>query len=321
MSPGEDTAGQRDAADVLGHIADRTSMRWYIEPTHESDPSKVEIALRERVKELNCLYGITQLAETEPDSMEDFLAKVVDILPPSWQYPEITCARITFEGRSYQTRSFKATKWRQAARIFVFSEPKGEVEVFYLEERPPSYEGPFLREERTLLDAVAERIGAVAMRLEADRELQESNKQLTIERQALQEANTALRAVLARIEEEKRAIHKDIQANVEKVLMPIIYAMLTEVPKPQRKYVDLLRDNLLEITTPFASELSSRSQSLTPTEMTICNMVRSGLSSKEIAEMRGVASATISRHRERIRRKLGIANSKVNLTTYLQTIL
>ncbi len=201
----------------------------------------------------------------------------------------------------------------------MFNEPVGEVEVFYTQQKPALYEGPFLREERTLLDAVAENISAVAMRLSAERKLQETNKQLTVERESLREANAALRSVLARIEEEKLKIHKDIQANVQKVLMPIIFALLTEAPQPQRKYVELLRDNLMEISSPFINQLTQKFQSLTPTEIAICNMIRTGLRSKEIAQLRGVSIATISRHRERIRRKLGIANKDVNLTSYLQT--
>ena len=95
------------------------------------------------------------------------------------------------------------TKWRQSSQILSYNEPSGEVAIFYREERPAADEGPFLKEERALLDAVAERIGTIAMRISAERELQEINKQLTLERKALQETNAALRTVLARIEEEK----------------------------------------------------------------------------------------------------------------------
>jgi len=147
------------------------TFRWRIPPSEESDPSKVEWALRERIKELNCLYGVAQLAENASDSIDEFLRRVVNILPPSWQYPEITCARLVLKGKTYKTKGFKATKWRQSARIVVFNEPVGEVEVFYLKECPPFYEGPFLREERALLDAVAEHVGAVAMRLSAKNDL------------------------------------------------------------------------------------------------------------------------------------------------------
>ena len=93
-------------------------MRWFILPSEESDPSKMERALRERIKELNCLYGITRLAESGPDSLEEFLRRVANILPPSWQYPEITCARITFDGTVYKTGNFKSTRWRQSSDVY-----------------------------------------------------------------------------------------------------------------------------------------------------------------------------------------------------------
>ncbi len=295
--------------------------RWVIPPTAEVDPGKVEIALRERIKELNCLYGITRLPESGLGSLDEFLQRVCNILPPAWQYPEVTCARITLRGKVCKTQGFKVTKWRQAAEILVFGETAGQVEVFYLQERPALYEGPFLREERALLDAVAEHIGAFVMRLSAEQKLQETNKQLMVEREALREANAALKAVLSRIEEEKLKIRKDIQANVEKVLMPVIYALLTEVPPAQKRYVELLRDNLTEIASPFIQQLTSKHHALTPTEISICNMIRTGLRSKEIAQTRGISTATVSRHRERIRRKLGLANSDANLTTYLQTTM
>jgi len=292
---------------------------WRIPFNHEIDHSKLMIALRERIKELNCLYGIAQLAERHPDSIEDLLRDLVNFLPFSWQYPEITCARIVFKGKTYKSKGFKVTKWRQTSRILMYNEPVGEVAIFYLEECPPADEGPFLREERALLDALAERIGTTAMRISAELELQEMNKQLTLERKSLKEANSALRTVLARIEEEKQEIHMNLRDNVDKILMPILHALALDLTSTQRKYVELLRTNLEEIVSPFVSHLSKTHLSLTPTEVSICNMIRSGLRTKEIAEMRGVSASTIHRHREHIRRKLKITNSETNLMTYLQS--
>jgi len=285
----------------------------------EIDPAKVEVALLERIKELNCMYGMAILAERYSDSIEDFLRNLINILPPSWQYPEITCARILFDGKTYKSRGFNSSKWRQSSRILMYNEPMGEVEVFYLEEMPPEDEGPFLKEERLLLDAIAEQIGKTAVRISAEQELRELNKQLTVERKALQEANAGLRAVMARIEEEKMNINKNIQANVEKILMPILHALSLELPKSQKKYAEILRTNLEEITSPFINQLSRRFYSLTPTEIKICKLIRNGMRTKEIARIQGVSVATINRHREHIRRKLDIINRDVNLTTYLQS--
>jgi len=158
----------------------------------------------------------------------------------------------------------------------MYHEAVGECGIFYLEECPPADEGPFLKEERALLDAVAEQIGTIATRISADLELQETNQQLTLERKALQEANTALRLVLTRIEQEKQEIHRDIKMNVEKILMPILNALALQLSPSQKKYVEMLQTNLEEVTSPFISQLSLSYHSMTPTEIAICNMIRNG---------------------------------------------
>ena len=292
---------------------------WRIPFSEETEQVKIESALHERIKELNCLYGVSQLAERNFNSLDNMLEALVGFLPHSWQYPDVTCSRIVFKEKNYKSGGFKVTEWRQSARIYIYSEPVGEVAMFYLEERPPADEGPFLKEERALLDALADQIGIIATRISAEEELQESNKQLNLERKALQESNTALRTVLKRIEEEKNEIYKYIKTNVDKILMPILHALDLELPQTQRKYIELLKTNLEEITSPFINHLSNSYHSLTPIEITICNMIRSGLRTKEIAQMRGVSTATVNRHRENIRRKLKVTNSDVNLATYLQS--
>jgi DNA-binding CsgD family transcriptional regulator len=295
------------------------ALLWRIPFPTEIGPDEVEPALRERIKELNCLYGVSQLAERYLYSMDDLLQELVNFLPHSWQYPAITRARILFKGKTYKSDGFKVTNWRQSSRIYLYHEAVGELSIFYLEECPPADEGPFLKEERALLDAVAEQIGTIATRISADLQLQDTNRQLTLEREALQESNTALRIVLARIEQEKQEIHRAVGTNVEKILMPILHTLALQLPPDKTQYVDMLRTSLEELTSTFVSQLSVSYHSMTPTEIAICNMIRNGMHTKEIADMRGVSGATISRHRENIRRKLKITNQDVNIATFLQS--
>ena len=292
---------------------------WEIVPGEESDPAKVVHALGERIKELNCLYGIAQLAERFPSSLRDVLAGAVRVLPPAWQYPETACACIVYDGVRYESDRFSLSPWRQSSRILASGKVAGEVIVGYRDERPPSFEGPFLREERTLINAVAEYLGVLACRITAERELQEANRLLTVERESLRESNIALRTVLAKIDEEKKELRRDLHANVEKILLPILNAMSLESPPARRGYVDLLRRNLLDITAPFTRRLSTAFQKLTPTELAVCNMIRSGMRTKDIARLRGISPATVNRHREHIRRKLQLANRGLNLTSFLQS--
>ncbi len=117
--------------------------------------------LIERVKELGCLYGISRLVENEDNSLDDIFRGVVELIPPSWQYPEVTCARITLRNKVFKTANFAETAWRQAETILVNGKPSGIVEVYYLEEMPHAYEGAFLKEERDLIHGIAERLGHV----------------------------------------------------------------------------------------------------------------------------------------------------------------
>jgi PAS domain S-box-containing protein len=127
--------------------------------------------LGERIKELNCLFGLSKLVEEPGIDLEGILQGAVEILPPGWQYPKETCGRVVFENAEFRTYNFKATEWKQSAPIVVYGEVVGAIEVYYLEEKPQSYEGPFLVEERRLLNALAEQLGRVAERIKAEGEL------------------------------------------------------------------------------------------------------------------------------------------------------
>lgn len=288
-------------------------------PKEGPDPRGIEHALRERVKELRCLYGIAKLVERHEPSLEALFQRAVDLLPPSWQYPEVTCARILFEGKEYRSAGFMETGYKQAADILMSGKKVGVVEVCYTRKMPTADEGPFLHEERALIDAVAERLGRTAKRIRMEEELRSAYGQLQVERRALQESNAALRTVLSRIEDEKGAIKEAIMANVDKIIMPILHALETEVEPDKKGYVRLLARNLEEITSPLVDRLARRFLKLTPAELRTCNMIRMGLSSKEIAQIRHVSPATVSRQRESIRQKLAIKGKNVNLVTYLQS--
>jgi PAS domain S-box-containing protein len=134
--------------------------------------------LGKRVNELNCLYGISRLRENRGLSLGAILKRTVALIPSAWQYSEITCARIILEGQEFTTDNFRETDWRQASDIVVNGERSGVLEVFYLEERPEADEGPFLKEERKLIDAIAERLGKITERKRAEEMLQEAYYEL-----------------------------------------------------------------------------------------------------------------------------------------------
>lgn len=127
--------------------------------------------LRERLKELRCLYQIAEIIARDDTSLEDTLSEIAGALPPAWQYPEITGARIILYGAEFKTERFMENEWMQAADIQVDGNRAGTVEICYTEERPVSDEGPFLKEEREMLQLIAGKIGDLCERIHARQDL------------------------------------------------------------------------------------------------------------------------------------------------------
>jgi hypothetical protein len=117
--------------------------------------------LAERIKELNCLYGISNLFENQDVSLSWIMQRAVELIPAAWQYPENACARIRLDGGQYTTRNFKPTRWRQNTRIILNERHVGDVEVYYIQEPPNLGGSPFLDEEERLLRAIGERLSKV----------------------------------------------------------------------------------------------------------------------------------------------------------------
>jgi len=129
--------------------------------------------LGERVKELSCLYGIDEIGREEELTIEQILEKTVVLIPLSWQYTEITEGRITFEGKEFRTKNFKKTKWRQTSDIVIDRRKVGSIEICYLKAMSEDYEGPFLREERNLIDSIAIRLSGLIQRKRAEAQIRD----------------------------------------------------------------------------------------------------------------------------------------------------
>ncbi|MGR3304171.1 MAG: LuxR C-terminal-related transcriptional regulator [Candidatus Scalindua sp.] len=171
---------------------------------------------------------------------------------------------------------------------------------------------PFIVEiAKKRLQISARLIGALVASRQAEKEVKEQKR-------ALEQKNIALSEVLGQLEIEKEQIKDNVITNAENLLLPIIQKL--RLKGESRKYVQLLRKNLQELTSSFGTRLTEKRAKLTSREIEICNMVRNGLRSKEIASLLNISSLTIEKHRINIRRKLGIINKDINLTSFLKTL-
>ncbi|HBP89382.1 MAG TPA: hypothetical protein DD706_16980, partial [Nitrospiraceae bacterium] len=181
--------------------------------------------LQERVKELTALHATAQLFQNESLSTEELLRRMAELIPPSWQYPEVTAARIRFGQMEIATANFVSSRWSQRVDFVCRDGTTGEIEVVYLEERPQEVEGPFLQEERNLLDSLGEMV-----RLQLDRKRTEA---------ALREAHDVL---------EQRVQHRTTELTAANQLLSGEVAQRKEaeqkleglVAKIQRNHDDLI---------------------------------------------------------------------------------
>ena len=138
--------------------------------------------------------------------------------------------------------------------------------------------------------------------------------------QALLEKNVTLREVLNQISSEKDALKDQIALNLDEAVIPTLQRIKENAGPAQLQLLDQLEQELRNVSAPFLETLKGRHPKLTPRETEICRLIKNSLTSKQIAETLRISLATVHKHRELIRRKLGLANVDANLTSYLQSM-
>ncbi len=137
----------------------------------------------------------------------------------------------------------------------------------------------------------------------------------------LEEANTALKVLLKRREENKTELERNVLANMKELVLPFLEKLQnSKLNEKQKVFINIMEFNINDIISPFVQELSSKFLNLTATEIRIANIIKQGKSTKEIADMLNMSPRTIDLHRYNIRKKLGINKKKTSLATYLLSL-
>ena len=137
-----------------------------------------QLALRERVKELTCLYGIARLVDHPDVPLDEIFQGAVELLPPAWLYPQLCSARIVIDGETYLSNGYTSGCSQLQSRITSDGQERGFVEVTYSRKMPELDEGPFLDEERHLLDTVAKELWLISDKCRAAQESELLQEQL-----------------------------------------------------------------------------------------------------------------------------------------------
>lgn len=119
--------------------------------------------LQERAKELHTLYKVHELINQPDSSIDEVCRNIGEVLPQGWQYPSVCWAKVTLENVVYQPPRMTETPWVLRSDVVLQGEKVGCIEVFYSRQMPRADEGPFLKEERKLLDTISERLSHFLM--------------------------------------------------------------------------------------------------------------------------------------------------------------
>jgi len=183
-----------------------------------------------------------------------------------------------------------------------------------LEQRVDERTGELVRANVRLKKEIEER-------KQAELSLLQKEEELRLKSINLEEANTALKVLLKRGEQDKNELEDKVLSNIKELALPYVEKLRnTGLDDKQKTLLEILESNLNDIVSPFLKKLSSQYLNLTPTEIQVANLIREGKSTKEIAEVLTISERAIEFHRNNIRDKLGLKKSKANLRSYLMTL-
>lgn len=155
---------------------------------------------------------------------------------------------------------------------------------------------------------------------EACLRLEEVNQELLVKENALEEKSVVLNGILGQVENDKNRLKSQINSNMEKIVVPILHILRERVDHQNQNFISLLDSCIKDITSPFINRLESNYNRLSLREIEICNMVKNGLSTKDIARTLSTSTETVRKQRLQVRKKLGLTGKDVNLAGFLRNL-
>lgn len=165
----EDLVNQRTAELSAANETLRQEIRERTTAEHMMRQRTAE--LDDTIRQLQCLYAISRLMERHDIPLQDLITKTIGLIPFAWLNPESIGVRVTLQEQEFKTDRFRETQWKQTADILLHGQSIGLLEVVYLGEKPKADIGPFLKEDKSLIEAVAERLGGTLERMKTAEKL------------------------------------------------------------------------------------------------------------------------------------------------------
>ena len=123
-----------------------------------TERKQVEVALKERVKEIQCLQSISSIIDKESLTVGKFFNKVITMIPLGMQYPEKTGCRLIYNDQIFQTCNYLQNQYAISSDLITKNKKSGNIEVCLLHEHPETTKELFLKEEKELINTIAKMV-------------------------------------------------------------------------------------------------------------------------------------------------------------------
>ncbi len=293
--------------------------------TEQQDTAWLKRMLAEREKELDGVYRLATLFSQPAEHLGSLIDRTAEILRTSMQFPEATGVHINLEHESAHIHAYgEEVDGYTVTRTYSIDR---ELSVSVRYHREGVQNGAQAAEltiddrERRLIDTTATLLANVLQRFDTDEALRESTRALQTQADQLEHKNIALREVLGQIEQEKQEMLARSQRHLNTFVTPLLQRLQerSELSDHDREALSQLSTAIDRLFSDIPDGLGESGDRLSPRELEICGLIRGGMASKEIAAFLSISDATVERHRNTIRRKLGLAGRPVNLTSWLRT--
>lgn len=291
----------------------------------QQDIDSLKRMLVEREKELDGVYGLATLFSRPTEHLGRLIDRTAEILRISMQFPSATAVNIDLEHESAHLDARGDEVDSYTVRRTYSIDRELSISVRYhrgsLDDGAADGELVIDDREHRLIDTTATLLANVLQRFDTDDALRESTRALQAQADQLEHKNIALREVLGQIEQEKQEILARSRRQLNTFVEPLLQRLRDRsgLSETDREALSQLSTAIDRLFSGIPDGLGEAGDRLSPRELEICGLIRGGMANKEIAAFLSISDTTVERHRNTIRRKLGLAGRPVNLTSWLRT--
>lgn len=255
--------------------------------------------LREREKELDCLYHLAGLFAGYSGDEETLLRTVSTELRQAMNRPDKCEIRLV-------TDSSGSGEQRGPDRDFRSDFKLDDRESLFMEMNFTGSGGILLAREKNLLETVLKFTGEGLLKLRGTN--------------LIKNKNLALGELIENLQDSGRKRSDTLSSRLYSTVFPLLRDIQAAADTEQKMKFNLLFSSLKALTDTQEDRFPALVARLSPREAEICGLIRSGASSKMIAGTLAISTETVERHRCTIRRKLGINRRGINLRSYLMNL-